>query len=465
MSTSAFYTATVPQSLPKDGENQINEFHISDVERFFELPSCVEWIVSRNLKRVALQFPDQFLKYSRNIYEQLERDANCKCFILADTSYRSCCVDEIAAAHSNCDGVIHYGDACLSRPSETIPIKYVFGRFPMNLKVLKTKFEVCKFEKDELKLLLVDSVYAHSTDEIYKVLDENGEDGNFLKSKVAESPEAEIQEETQLSLGRLVDKRFFDAENVKVVFIGSSESPFLPLWLMSHPQCQTVVHFDPQTGELQESQPSTIKKLRKRLFLIESLKDASIVGLVVGTTAIKGHREAIQRMRELCKISGKQLYVFSVGKVNVAKLSNFSATIDVFVLLSCPFGILLDQTDFYRPVVSFFEAEIALNPEKNWHANKGWTADFSELLEGKIGSKIEDDENVDVSLVSGKIRANLNLDEKSEGSSTTVALYTAGDYFDKLSWKGLDDSVKNEASTEVTEGRTGIASAYRNEPK
>ncbi|PAV59431.1 hypothetical protein WR25_13541 [Diploscapter pachys] len=197
--------------------------------------------------------------------------------------------------------------------------------------------------------------------------------------------------------------------------------------------------------------PSTIKKLRKRLFLIESLKDASIVGLVVGTTAIKGHREAIQRMRELCKISGKKLYVFSVGKVNVAKLSNFSATIDVFVLLSCPFGILLDQ--------------IALNPEKNWHANKGWTADFSELLEGKIGSKIEDDENVDVSLVSGKIRANLNLDEKSEGSSTTVALYTAGDYFDKLSWKGLDDSVKNEASIEVTEGRTGIASAYRNESK
>ena len=34
------------------------------------------------------------------------------------------------------------------------------------------------------------------SDEIYKVLDEeNGEDGNFLKSKVAESPEAEIQEE------------------------------------------------------------------------------------------------------------------------------------------------------------------------------------------------------------------------------------------------------------------------------
>ena len=34
------------------------------------------------------------------------------------------------------------------------------------------------------------------SDEIYKALDEeNGEDGNFLKSKVAESPEAEIQEE------------------------------------------------------------------------------------------------------------------------------------------------------------------------------------------------------------------------------------------------------------------------------
>jgi len=37
-----------------------------------------------------------------------------KFYILADTSYGSCCVDEIAAEHADADCIIHYGRACLS---------------------------------------------------------------------------------------------------------------------------------------------------------------------------------------------------------------------------------------------------------------------------------------------------------------------------------------------------------------
>lgn len=51
-------------------------------------------------------------------------------------------------------------------------------------------------------------------------------------------------------------------------------------------------------------------------------------------------------------------------QVNVAKLANFSADVDTFVLLSCPFGVLLDTSSFDKPVVSLFEAEIALNENK-----------------------------------------------------------------------------------------------------
>lgn len=55
--------------------------------------------------------------------------------------------------------------------------------------------------------------------------------------------------------------------------------------------------------------------LRKRLFLIEKLKDSENVGLVVGTLAVKGFKKAIERIRKLCKTANKRLYVFSVGKV------------------------------------------------------------------------------------------------------------------------------------------------------
>lgn len=53
--------------------------------------------------KVCLQFPDSYLKHSdaiashikRAVTTSLEGDKDFKVFILADTSYGSCCVDEV----------------------------------------------------------------------------------------------------------------------------------------------------------------------------------------------------------------------------------------------------------------------------------------------------------------------------------------------------------------------------------
>jgi diphthamide biosynthesis protein 2 len=37
-----------------------------------------------------------------------------KVFVLADTAYNSCCVDEVGASHIDAQCVIHYGHACMS---------------------------------------------------------------------------------------------------------------------------------------------------------------------------------------------------------------------------------------------------------------------------------------------------------------------------------------------------------------
>jgi diphthamide biosynthesis protein 2 len=117
---------------------------------------------------------------------------------------------------------------------------------------------------------------------------------------------------------------------------------------------------------------------------VEKLRDAKVVGLVVGALEIKGYNEAIKRVRQLCKAANKKLYVFSIGKLNEAKLSNFSGDIDAFVVISCPFGVVLDASDFYKPILSMFEAEIALNSGKDWFASEGWTAEFGQFLSGKL---------------------------------------------------------------------------------
>lgn len=72
---------------------------------------------------VVLQFPDSLLKVSVSVSSALrlelkkqgEQCDSVKLYILADTTFGSCCGDEIAAAHVNAECIIHYGHTCLTQ--------------------------------------------------------------------------------------------------------------------------------------------------------------------------------------------------------------------------------------------------------------------------------------------------------------------------------------------------------------
>jgi diphthamide biosynthesis enzyme Dph1/Dph2-like protein len=52
--------------------------------------------------------------------------------------------------------------------------------------------------------------------------------------------------------------------------------------------------------------PSKSRDLMRRFALVERAKDASIVGIVVGTLGVAGYNEAIQRVREIVAAAGPQ---------------------------------------------------------------------------------------------------------------------------------------------------------------
>ncbi|KAL7581041.1 hypothetical protein ACA910_005846 [Epithemia clementina (nom. ined.)] len=84
--------------------------------------------------RIALQFPDELLSDAAEVCWALEdalSPAGTLVFTLGDTTYQSCCPDQVAAAHLEADCIIHYGHACLSTCS--LPVLYSFGRADMAL--------------------------------------------------------------------------------------------------------------------------------------------------------------------------------------------------------------------------------------------------------------------------------------------------------------------------------------------
>ena len=101
-------------------------------EVYFDSDRCARWIRRVRARRVALQFADEWLGDARLCTTLLrealaDAAADVELFVLGDTSYGSCCVDEVAAAHTTADAVIHFGRSCL-RCATRVP---TFGASPL----------------------------------------------------------------------------------------------------------------------------------------------------------------------------------------------------------------------------------------------------------------------------------------------------------------------------------------------
>lgn len=64
--------------------------------------------------------------------------------------------------------------------------------------------------------------------------------------------------------------------------------------------------------------------VKRRRYLVEKLKDARTVGIVVATLGIKGYLDALSTIKSILKKKNKKSYIFSIGKPNPTKLANFS---------------------------------------------------------------------------------------------------------------------------------------------
>lgn len=114
-------------SIEKSVDLCQTKHEISNIAEYFEIKETVDLILRQGYHRIALQFPDGLLPYSSSVAELLTTRTLQSVYILADTSYGSCCVDQVAARHVDADLIVHYGSACMS-PSTGTAVYYVHGR-------------------------------------------------------------------------------------------------------------------------------------------------------------------------------------------------------------------------------------------------------------------------------------------------------------------------------------------------
>ncbi|GAA5987661.1 hypothetical protein JCM10908_007155 [Rhodotorula pacifica] len=172
-------SSQAPPSVAPSGEEAIHrtvdvepEALASDalaLEQAYEVDLTLAEIERGGYQRIGLQFADEQLHNAVQVYRAL-RDRLPKekeLYVLADTTYGSCCVDEVAAQHVDADFVVHYGHTCLS-PTARLPVLYVLTKREIDpdhaaSSIASTSRASLDEEPPKAVIVLYDVAYAHKS--------------------------------------------------------------------------------------------------------------------------------------------------------------------------------------------------------------------------------------------------------------------------------------------------------------
>ncbi|CAN6621575.1 2-(3-amino-3-carboxypropyl)histidine synthase subunit 2 [Trichomonascus vanleenenianus] len=491
---------------------------LEKLKETYAIRDLIPHLLSQKYSTIALQFPDDLIPESVPIFKLLQEELNAKSkddesynpqvYILADTSYSPCCVDEIAAKHINADVVVHFGNACLN-PVQNLPVVYIFGgSFDIDRTRVVEKFREAYADKSQHILLLSDPQYSDILSNLYSTIE--SEYPNTIVThvelpkdddKAAVIPKiVDVNPDGKERISNILPNRWHEPlkaelHDYEIFYLTSSNpSPSLILHLTTLVSNVQLLQMD---ADLRLTVPRTA--LMKRYRYMNMARSASTIGILINTLSLRNVNEVLNKVKDWITAAGKKYYTFVVGKPNVPKLANFDV-IDIWVVLGCPLGgIIVDSDEFYKPIITPYELSLALQREITWTGK--WLIDFEAVLneygeetKGDAGSDSEFDEDApEFDPVTGKYvstsrplrrlkHVNVEEDESGptngtqDGSTTALTHRLAGTLtirntvstaaehlYNKLTWSGLGSEFPEESDeegAEVEEGRAGIARGY-----
>lgn len=437
----------------------------SKLSLFYEIDAIGAMLTASRYHRIALQFPDSLLPDAPFVMTWLQKriPESKLLFILGDTSYGSCCVDEVAAQHLAADLVIHFGPACRSATT-FLPVYYVFGRYPIETDdcVDKIATHIDQEQPPCTIILLHDPRYLHAMVQIQTQLGQRLSGRVLLGSMAREySPNSENEAEAGLKLGNqmIPNDAQLDPSTI-VVYIGSpSAQQFINILLRCNEN--KCLLYNPLENVCTTAKDLN-RTLMRRYYLVQKAKEAEIVGILVGTLGVKHYMETVNALRQQINASGRKSYLFVVGKINVPKLANF-AEIDVFVIVACPENTMIDCKEFYKPIVTPYELNLALNNDREWTGE--YRLDFQDILPTLLEPMTQEPEPY-FSLITGTLTSSskaspVQLAYEDNGcSELTKYTSAAGDFLQQRQYQGLDARIGQDTPHEAQPGAFGIARGY-----
>ncbi|KAL9102744.1 MAG: hypothetical protein Q9163_002141 [Psora crenata] len=376
----------------------------------YEIQRTISEIKKEKYKRIALQFPDDMLRDAARVFEALrnglvadaengktsrtngvddeslqqtqglkdsERSSEPRLYILGDTSYGACCVDEVAAEHVNADAVVHYGRACLS-PTARLPVIYVFTVQPLrNIPKIVEDFENAYNDKAQKVILMADLPYQHVLHDVAMALSSrrysNIHEAELKSDPSSALPNRTIPAEVLSDMSKLNEWQIFHISDPPESLLLTLSSRVASIYI--HPTHSSIY---PQTQKPLVAPAA--RALNRRYALLTAASTVSVFGILINTLSVRNYLHMVDHVKNHISAAGKKSYTFVVGKVNAAKVANFSE-IGAWVVIGCWESSLFNSKDFWKPVITPFELETALKEDHQRVWNGDWSSDYQKLLD------------------------------------------------------------------------------------
>ena len=417
--THTFEQDSVPQVLRTVRRCSDEELSIT-----YEIERTLAEIRKGKWKRISLQFPDEMLPDAPRVSQILQNGLRkqsaedpheevssittnatdlqkidqaaevlpeARTYILGDTSYGSCCVDEIAAEHISADVVVHYGRSCLS-PTARLPVIYVFTQKPLDTGSILSSFLKTFPDKNQKTIITADASYIYRLKDIQGTLANQGYQ-NIYATDILHDPSSPLPNRTVPLEVTADQEKLGDWD----IFHISDPPEALLLTLSSRVRTFYIFPTSDQPGEAPKALlASTALALRRRYALLTSVSTVSIFGILINTLSVKNYLHIVEYVKSQIQAAGKKSYTFVVGKINAAKVANFSE-IGAWVVVGCWESSLVESKDFWKPVLTPFELELALkgDDERIWTGE--WRSNFQEILDAAQSEEAYGDVTVDIS--------------------------------------------------------------------
>ncbi|CAL1352203.1 unnamed protein product [Linum trigynum] len=331
----------------------------------FEIHKCVWRLRSVKPRRLALQLPEGLLMYSLILADIFTAFSDVDhCFVLGDVTYGACCVDDFSAVSLGADLLIHYGHSCLVPIDNTkIPCLYVFVEIKIDVNRL---IDTIKLNFTDKGIILAGTIqFAGAIRETKPELESHGLQVLVPQAKPLSSGEVlgcTAPKVTPTALGSC------NLKDAVVVFVADGRF-HLEAFMIANPAIKAF-RYDPYLGKLflEEYDHVGMKENRKKA--VEKAKTARSFGLVLGTLGRQGNPRILTRLEKKLRDRGFTYMVVLMSEISPTRIELFEDCVDAWIQIACP-RLSIDWGDAFRkPILTPFEAEIALGDVKGWWEKK-----------------------------------------------------------------------------------------------